>query len=118
VSAAIPLSALLGTQGLALATTLTALTVFVALFVSLSRALQLRPLHTALHLFGYVALAGVAMTVTNLALDALGLSPAAVATASLPVGVIVHLVVLALLGDESYQRMLTFARGCFVARPA
>jgi peptidoglycan biosynthesis protein MviN/MurJ (putative lipid II flippase) len=119
VAFAIPLSQLFGTPGLAMSTTFMQIVMFTALFACLSRVLpDIRPLRTAAHLLGYTALAGIVMTGTNIALESLGLSPAVVATASLPLGAIMYAGVLALIGDETYQRVLTFARGVFVARNA
>jgi peptidoglycan biosynthesis protein MviN/MurJ (putative lipid II flippase) len=116
---AIPLSRLWGTQGLALSTTFMQLVMFTALLSTLARLLpNVQAGKTTLHLFEYAALSGAVMAGTKTALDALELGPAVVATASLPLGVILYVGVLAAVGDETFQRVLTFARGCFVPRNA
>ena len=112
VGAAVPLGALLGTQGLALATTVTAALTFVALFVCLASVLrELHPMRTALVLIAYSLLGGAVMIVATEFIRALGGPRFLVAAASLPLGAALYSVVLALLGDNTFRLLFRFARG-------
>jgi putative peptidoglycan lipid II flippase len=119
VAASIPLSKVLGTQGLALATTITSGMMLCVLFYCLSRMLhEMRPGATAFHLLGYSALGIGAMGGTVALLGAFGLSPAVVATASLPLGAALHFGALFAFGDGTFERLREYARGMFVRRAA
>jgi putative peptidoglycan lipid II flippase len=112
VGAAVPLGALLGTQGLALATTVTAAVTFVALFACFARVLpDLRALRTALKVLFYALLAGATMIAATGLLRSLGGSPFVVAALSLPLGAAFHSGVLAASGDETFQMLFRFAQG-------
>jgi putative peptidoglycan lipid II flippase len=112
VGAAVPLGGVLGTQGLALATTVTAALTFVALFVCLGSVLrELHPLRTALRLIAYTLLGGAVMIVATEFIKALGGQRFVVAAASLPLGAALYSIVLALLGDKTFRLLFQFARG-------
>jgi putative peptidoglycan lipid II flippase len=119
VGAAVPLAALLGTQGLALATTVTAALTFVALFICLARVLpEMRPVKTALRISAYAVLSGAVMLVANALLQSFGAGPFLVAAASLPVGAAIYSGVLALLGDRTFRRLCQFGRGVLAREAA
>ena len=112
IGVAVPLGALLGTQGLALATTVTSALTFVALFVCLARVLrELHPARTAARVLGYSLLGGAAMIAATELVKALGGSPFVVAAASLPLGAALYSAVLAMLGDKTFRLLFQFARG-------
>lgn len=111
VACAVPLSGALGTQGLALATTLTTIVVFSALFTFLSRELvNLRPLHTLVQLVAYAALAGTVVLGIDELLDGLGLAEPVVAVVSLPLGALVYGGVLIAIRDATSLKLLHFLR--------
>ncbi len=119
VGVAVPLSRLLGTEGLALATTATSVTVFLLMLFALSKIVQdLHPLRTLQQLAIYGILAGVSMAAGFGLLSAFELPPSVVAAASLPIGVAVYVMALALFGDATYQQLVEFGRGFLVARRA
>lgn len=112
VGAAVPLGALLGTLGLALATTITAALTFVVLFMCLAGVLrELHPLRTAFRLIGYSLLGAAVMIVATELIKALGAPQFFVAAASLPFGAAIYSIVLALLGDKTFLLLFRFARG-------
>lgn len=116
---AVPLSALLGTQGLALATTATGIVMFCTLYMCLAHALPgFKPLLTATHLLSYVALGIAAMAGTIGLLGTFDLPPAIVATASLPIGTALYCATLLVFGDATFQRLREYARGMVVRRAA
>jgi peptidoglycan biosynthesis protein MviN/MurJ (putative lipid II flippase) len=105
VAIAVPLSAILSTQGVAVATTVTSVIIFGALLICLSRLLPaLKPARTAARLLAYGALSGGALLTTNALIGALDLAPTAVAALSLPLGVALYVLALALVGDSTYVR--------------
>jgi putative peptidoglycan lipid II flippase len=105
VAVAVPLSAILSTQGIALATTATSVIIFGALLVCLARIVPaIRPARTAGQLLGYGVLSGGALLTTNTLVATLDLPPAAVALLSLPLGVSLYVLALALFRDETYVR--------------
>jgi putative peptidoglycan lipid II flippase len=111
VAAALPLSRTLGAQGIALATTISAMLVFGALFTYLSRAvsgLSWDPI--ALHLLGYTALGGTLMGGVMLALQQLDLSPLVTAVASLPAGTVLYVAVLAVARNRTLGAVLRVLR--------
>jgi putative peptidoglycan lipid II flippase len=111
VAAALPLSRTLGAQGIALATTISAMLVFGALFTYLSRAvsgLSWDPI--ALHLLGYTALGGTLMGGVMLALQQLDLSPLVTAVASLPAGTVLYVAVLAVSRNRTLGAVLRVLR--------
>jgi putative peptidoglycan lipid II flippase len=108
---AIPLSKVLGTQGIALASTTTTMTLFCALMICLGRRLpELGLSRTALSLFGYLALGSALMTVTVAALGALDMPAAAVAALSLPLGGLFYLAALLAARDDTLQRLTVILR--------
>ena len=118
VAAAVPFAALLGIQGLALATTATAGLTFVALFVCLTRLLpELRPARTVLRVLSYVLLSGIALIAATQVVKMLGGPPFVVAATSLPLGAALYSAVLALTGDQTFRMLFRFARGFFVRLP-
>jgi putative peptidoglycan lipid II flippase len=116
VAAAVPLAELLGTQGLALATTISTLVVFICLFVGLSRIVdELEPGRTTLYLLGYGALAGAMIAGTSSGLSALHLPAWLVAPISLPLGAAIYLGLLALSRDPTCRGLQYFARDWYRA---
>lgn len=112
VLCAVPLSRALGAQGLALSTSLMSVVMFAILTVSLSRLLtKLRLAETLPRLGVYVVLSGAVMAGVTVGLNGLGLEPAAVAVASLPVGAGLYAAVLAVARDATFVRVLRFVRG-------
>jgi peptidoglycan biosynthesis protein MviN/MurJ (putative lipid II flippase) len=119
VGVAVPLSAILGTQGLALATSATGVVMFCTLYVCLSRALpDFKPLLTAMHLVSYLALGLAAIAGTIGMLEAFDLPPAIITTASLPIGTALYCATLLLFRDATFQRLREYARGMVVRRAA
>ncbi len=115
VGAAVRFAAIFGTQGLAMATTVTSGIIFSVLFVCLARTLrELKPLATAGYMLAYSVLGGAAMILTIGILGAFALSPAVVAILSLPLGAALYCGGLALVGDRTYRRLIDFGRNCFV----
>jgi putative peptidoglycan lipid II flippase len=111
IPAAIPLARIFGTPGLAIATTVSAVFVFVALLVWLSRVLEDLDLwRTSLHLVAYSVLSGAVMTAVTATLGGLDLPSAAVAIASLPIGTALYLGVLGLVRDRTCLGVHRFAR--------
>lgn len=119
VGAAVPLAALYATQGLAMATTVTQLVVFVGLFACFARFLRtLNPLRTSGYLIVYAALSGAFMIMTMALLEAFGVRQMAAAVLSLPIGVGLYFGALAALGDDTYKRLMEFVRSCIVRNPS
>jgi putative peptidoglycan lipid II flippase len=118
VAIAVPMSAILSTEGIALATTTTAVVTFGALLVCLARLVPaIRPARTAVHLASYGFLAGGALLTTNVLMGAFDLPPLAVAVLSLPLGVGLYVLALALLGDATYLRCRDLALSFFLRPP-
>ena len=114
VGAAVPLAAIFATQGLAMATTVTAAMTFATLYVCLARALpELGAWRTAVRLAAYGTLSGAVMLVTIGALDSFRLPPAAVTIVSLPLGAAIYCGALMAIGDRTYRRIIDFGRSCF-----
>lgn len=111
VALAVVLVGPLGTQGLALATSMTALVTFAALFVWLTYTLDELDLgRTSLRLFTYVAASGALMVAVTLGLKALALPAWGVALAGAPLGACVYFVILWLARDRACLGMQRFAR--------
>lgn len=111
VVSAVPLSGMLGTAGLALASTVTAIVVFAALIALLARELpNLDLARTLARLLGYAALAGATMLAVVASLSRLGASPPLTAVTSLPVGLLLYGGVLTLTRDDTALKLLRFAR--------
>ncbi len=111
VAAAIPLSASLGTPGLAIATTVAAFATFLAMLVLVSRRLpEIGLLRTSGELALYAVLAGTAMLGAAGALSWLDVTPVALAATSLPLGVAAYALVLYLGGDRTFRALLGLAR--------
>jgi putative peptidoglycan lipid II flippase len=110
VAATVPLSRALGTEGIALSTTITSFMVFGILLVRLSKTIEELPLgYVTLQLVVYVVLGGAVMGGATAVLRQLGLSPLMVAAVSLPVGAILYLGVLALVRDRTLATLSTYA---------
>jgi putative peptidoglycan lipid II flippase len=119
VAAAVPFAQMLGTQGLALATTVTSMVIFFVMYVCLSRALPgFKPMSTAGHLLAYVALGVIAMAGAMGLLAAFQLPSAIVTTASLPIGAALYCAALLGFGDTTFQRLRDYARGMVVRSAA
>ena len=119
VAAAVPLSAWLGTQGLGVATTVAATTVFAALLVAIARHVpEIGLLRTAGKLAIYSVLAATAMLSTVAALTHLGSSPSTVAAASLPLGTAAYVTALYLGGDRTLRKLLRLVRAYGADAPA
>lgn len=111
VALAVALVEPLGTQGLALATSVTTLVTFSALFVWLSLTLEDLPLwRTALNFFTYMAASGALMGVVTLVLTALGAPAWGVAVAGAPLGAGLYLAVLRIARDRAALGVERFAR--------
>jgi putative peptidoglycan lipid II flippase len=111
VAAAVPLSAWLGTQGLAVATTVASMTVFAALLIAVARQVpEIGLLRTTGELALYAVLAGTAMLGVVAALMRLELPPLAVAALSLPLGATAYAVALSLGGDRTFRALVELVR--------
>jgi putative peptidoglycan lipid II flippase len=110
VTAAVPFSAWLGTQGLAVATTTASIVVFTALFVTLARQIpEIGLLRTAGKLAFYTVLSGTAMLAASKALAHFGLTPVMVAGAALPLGAATYALALFFGGDRTLRALLELA---------
>jgi putative peptidoglycan lipid II flippase len=111
VAAAVPLSAWLGTQGLAVATTVASMTVFAALLIAVARQVpEIGLLRTTGELALYAVLGGTAMLGVVAALMRLQLPPLAVAASSLPLGATAYAVALSLGGDRTFRALVELVR--------
>lgn len=111
VAAAVPLSAWLGTQGLAAATSLAAAAIFMALLYTIARQIpEIGFWRTAGRLGFYAVLAGTAMLGANAALSTLGWAPLAVAASTLSVGTAAYAAALYLGGDATFRTLLDLVR--------
>jgi peptidoglycan biosynthesis protein MviN/MurJ (putative lipid II flippase) len=111
IAAAIPLAASLGTQGLAIATTIAAVTVFLALLVIIARSVpEIGLLRTAGELAFYSVLGGTAMLGAVGLLATLDWTPIAVAASSLPLGAAAYGAALFVGGDRTFRALLQLAR--------
>lgn len=111
VGCAIPLSAALGIPGLAVATTVSSLSVFLALLVIVGRQLpEIGLLRTAGQLSLYAMLGGAAMLGAVGALATLELTPLAILGLSLPLGAVVYSAALFFGGDKTFRALLDLAR--------
>jgi putative peptidoglycan lipid II flippase len=111
VAAAVPLSAWLGTQGLAVATTTASIVVFAALFVTLARQIpEIGLLRTSGKLAFYTVLSGTAMLAASKVLAQVGLTPTMVAAAALPLGAAAYAVALFFGGDRTFRSLLELVR--------
>jgi peptidoglycan biosynthesis protein MviN/MurJ (putative lipid II flippase) len=107
LAAAIPLSAALGAQGLAVATSAASFAVFIVLLVVAARQVpEIGLLRTAARLAFYALLSGTAMLAAVAALSSLGWSGLAVAAASLPLGAAAHGAALYAGGDGTFRSLL------------
>jgi peptidoglycan biosynthesis protein MviN/MurJ (putative lipid II flippase) len=111
IAAAIPLSAWLGTQGLAVATTTAALTVFTALFITFARRVpEIGLLRTTAELAFYTVIGGTAMLAAGKVLAHFGLTPTMVAAGALPLGAAAFGLALFFGGDRTFRALLELAR--------
>jgi putative peptidoglycan lipid II flippase len=111
IAAAVPLSAWLGTQGLAIATTTAAVLVFMALFITLARQVpEIGPWRTTGELACYTVLGGTAMLATATALAHVGLTPTMVAAATLPLGAAAYGLALFFGGDRTFRALFQLVR--------
>jgi len=110
VAAAVPLSAWLGTEGLAIATTSAAIFVFAALLIAMARQVpEIGLLRTTGHLAFYTVLGGTAMLAAAALLGRLALPPTAVAAAALPLGATAYGAALYFGGDRTFRSLLELA---------
>jgi len=111
VGCAIPLSAAFGTPGLAVATTVSSLAVFLALLIVVGRQLpEIGLLRTAGRLSLYAVLGGTAMLGAVAALTATELTPLAISGLSLPLGAAAYSAALFFGGDQTFRALLDLAR--------
>jgi putative peptidoglycan lipid II flippase len=111
VAAAIPLSAALGAQGLAVATSAASFAVFVVLLTVATRQVpEIGLLRTAAQLALYVLLSGTAMLASVAAFSGFGWSELAVAAASLLLGAAAHGAALYFGGDRTFRSLLELVR--------
>jgi len=116
IAAAVPLSRWLGTQGLAVATTVAAVTVFMALLVALARKVpQIRLLRTTGGLALYAVLGGAAMLGATAALTRIEWSPLAVAIATLSLGSAAYAAALYFGNDRTFRALLGLV-GAYLGR--
>jgi putative peptidoglycan lipid II flippase len=107
----------LGTQGLALATTISAISVFAVLVATLARTIPgLRWGHIALQLGGYCAFGGAVLAAVTVAARGLGGTPLATAIISLPAGTALYFAILYSAGDDALGMVTRFGRQWFMAR--
>jgi peptidoglycan biosynthesis protein MviN/MurJ (putative lipid II flippase) len=117
VAAATVLARTHGAPGIAFATTLSALSVFVAMMVTLSRTVEQFPWRqVGLPLLGYCALGAAVMGIVMAAVHELAFSPLAATVASLPAGVIIYFGVLGLSGDPALRLVTRYGRRWFATR--
>jgi putative peptidoglycan lipid II flippase len=111
IAAAVPLSEWLGTQGLAVATTTAAMTVFAALLIAMARQVpEIGLVRTICQLAFYAVLGGTAMLAATSLLGRLALTPTAVAAAALPLGATAYAAALFFGGDRTFRALLELAR--------
>ncbi len=105
------LSRTLGTQGIALATTLSAATIFGVFFVTISRTLrQLAWGRVALQLIGYCVLGGVVAGAVTTVVRQLGWPPVATMITTLPLVVGLYCAVLIAAGDPLFGMVTRVGR--------
>jgi putative peptidoglycan lipid II flippase len=111
VAAAVPLSGWLGTQGLAVATTVASMVVFAALLISIARQVpEIGLFRTAGELVFHAVLGGTAMLGIIAMLSRLTWTPLAVAAASLPLGALTYTAALYLVGDRTFRALVDLLR--------
>lgn len=109
--AAVPLSARLGTQGLAASSSLATAVVFAVLLAALARQLpELKVSRLVRRLAAYAVLAGTAMLGAVTALEGLVRSPLLVAAAALPLGTAAYAAALYFAGDRTLRALLDVLR--------
>lgn len=117
VAAATLLARTHGTQGIALATTLSAMCVFATLLVTLSRTIEQFPWRqVGLQLLGYAALGAAVMGTVTMVARELALAPLATTLVCLPVGAAVYFGLLAASGDPVFQLVTRYGRQWFSTR--
>jgi putative peptidoglycan lipid II flippase len=118
VAAAVPLARVLGTQGIALATTTASLFAFCTLLVYLARGVRELPLGSvAFDLVGYTTFGVVVMGAVVAILRAFA-PPVVAMVASLPVGLAIYFGLLAAAQNPTWKALWRFAGECFRAEPA
>jgi putative peptidoglycan lipid II flippase len=111
LAVAIPLSASLGTQGLAIATSTATMILFAVLLLAAARDIpEIGLLRTTGELTLYAVLGGVAMLATVALLTRLEVSPLAVAAAALPLGAAAYAIALFLGRDRTFLSLLRLGR--------
>jgi hypothetical protein len=102
---------LLGAQGLALATTIAALTVFTALLITMAREVpEIGLLRTTGELAFYIVLGGTAMLSIAAVLAHFEWSPASIAALALPLGSAIYGATLHFGGDRTFASLLGLVR--------
>ena len=111
LAVAIPLSAWLGPQALAIASSTATMIVFVVLLLALARQLpEIELLRTAGELVLYALLAGAAMLAAIAGLARADMPPLAVAAASLPLGTAAYAAALYYGGDRTFHALFNVVR--------
>jgi putative peptidoglycan lipid II flippase len=112
VAAAVPLSSLLGTQGLAIATTLSAFAVLATLLAVIGRQVpEIGLARTTSEIAFYAVLAGIAMLGTTGVFERLDVPPLATALCTLPIGVLAYGATLYLAADRTAVALFDIVRG-------
>ncbi len=116
VSASI-LAGPLRTQGLALATTISALCVFCVFLMTLARQIPRWPWgRTALRLVGYCALGGAVLAAVTTTVRDFGALPLTTAIVSLPVGAALYFAILSAARDDAMAMVVRYGRQWLAAR--
>ena len=111
IAAAVPLSQWLGAQGLAVATTIAALTVFTALMIAVGRKVpEIGVLRTTGKLACYVVLSGTTMLGIGGVLARFEWAAGSIAAVALPVGSAVYGAALYFGGDRTFHSLLGLVR--------
>ncbi len=118
LAVAIPLSASLGTQGLAIATSTATMILFAVLLVALARQVpEIGLLRTSGELVLYAVLAGTAMVAAVAGLTRAELQPLTVAAAALPLGTAAYAAALFYGGDRTFRALFELGRSAAARIP-
>jgi putative peptidoglycan lipid II flippase len=118
LAVAIPLSASLGTQGLAIATSTATMILFAVLLIALARQVpEIGLLRTSGELVLYAVLAGTAMVAAVAGLTRAELPPLAIAAAALPLGTAAYAAALFYGGDRTFRALFELGRSAAARLP-
>ena len=118
LAVAIPLSASLGTQGLAIAASTATIVLFAVLLIALARRVpEIGLLRTSGELLLYIVLAGTAMLAVVAGLTRAELAPWAVAAAALPLGTAAYAAALFYGGDRTFRALFDLVRAYAARSP-